>query len=847
VFSRSRTLPLTESVRTVPNCYGCTPPIPNNQQDFPHFHAVLELHGNDILLTISLMEFREFAATETSGLISRLLGRRSEESLQQLRTVREALDAAEQALEASPKVDKEIRDFVGRIVNAAGAAIKHVREESKAALDAVRGELAGERAEREKLAASLSELQEKADDVTAKLLEERERAGTAERDLVAARDAYTEMEAARQKAEELLDAANAETATLSNQLIEETATAFSLRSELAGLQQGLEAANAKAKEAAAQHAAAKAAVERQQKELAAQVAEARAAAEREIKERTAQQAKAREAAERELREAAEQQIAAVKAAAEREIKETTAEHAKARAAAERDLKHVAEQLAAVKAAAEREIHEIRESASKHVEARAAAEREVNELIEQLTEMGEAREAAERELQDARGKTAREISELTEQLTEMGEAREAAERELQDARGKTAREISELTEQLTEMGEAREAADRELQDVRGKLEAALADVGRLGAQLEASASERSRLLTSLSAAQGELGTAQEQREGLAAQLRASQARAQALERAESQRNEQVKQLEAKLNETKHAEAALKTQAATHQKEFAGRQAEMASLGEEAERARAVFDACLRGAGELAAATTVTGLLAALVKQLATQFSRVAVFRLKGNRLEGEHQVGFDQTKDVTKLIIPLTMDSMITRVATTGAVESLVGKEATNAAGTPLGGTPSTAVSLPVVFHGQTIAVVYADDSGQKAAAHGPVGSDSRVGFARVMLGQTGVLLLRLTHELKTIADLREYATQLIQEAAQMHAADATAGRNAEEVRRRLKGTMDWARQLFGERVTLAGGLGTAVLEEQIAVNIEKQATPFARDLAAVVGRARGSQRAAEAS
>jgi chromosome segregation ATPase len=773
------------------------------------------LHGNDILLTISLMEFREFAATETSGLISRLLGRRSEESLQQLRTVREALDAAEQALEASPKVDKEIRDFVGRIVNAAGAAIKHVREESKAALDAVRGELAGERAEREKLAASLSELQEKADDVTAKLLEERERAGTAERDLAAARDAYTEMEAARQKAEELLDAANAETATLSNQLIEETATAFSLRSELAGLQQGLEAANAKAKEAAAQHAAAKAAVERQQKELAAQVAEARAAAEREIKERTAQQAKAREAAERELREAAEQQIAAVKAAAEREIKETTAEHAKARAAAERDLKQVAEQLAAVKAAAEREIHEIRESASKHVEARAAAEREVNELIEQLTEMGE--------------------------------AREAAERELQDARGKTAREISELTEQLTEMGEAREAADRELQDVRGKLEAALADVGRLGAQLEASASERSRLLTSLSAAQGELGTAQEQREGLAAQLRASQARAQALERAESQRNEQVKQLEAKLNETKHAEAALKTQAATHQKESAGRQAEMASLGEEAERARAVFDACLRGAGELAAATTVTGLLAALVKQLATQFSRVAVFRLKGNRLEGEHQVGFDQTKDVTKLIIPLTMDSMITRVATTGAVESLVGKEATNAAGTPLGGTPSTAVSLPVVFHGQTIAVVYADDSGQKAAAHGPVGSDSRVGFARVMLGQTGVLLLRLTHELKTIADLREYATQLIQEAAQMHAADATAGRNAEEVRRRLKGTMDWARQLFGERVTLAGGLGTAVLEEQIAVNIEKQATPFARDLAAVVGRARGSQRAAEAS
>jgi chromosome segregation ATPase len=739
------------------------------------------LHGNDLLHTISLMEFREFAATETSGLISRLLGRQSEESHQQLRAIREALDAAEQALDAAPKVEKDIREFVGRLVNAASAAIKHVREESKAAVEAVRGELATERAEREKLGASLHELQEKADDLTAKLLEERERAGSAARDLAAARDAYAEMEAARQNAEELLDAANAETATLSNQLIEETATAFSLRSELASLQQGLDAANAKAKEAAAQLVAAKAAVERQQKETAAQVAEAKAALERDFKETAAQQAKAREAAERELKEAAEQQIAAVRAAAEREIKENIAEHAKARAAAERELKQTAEQIAAVKAAAEREIHEIRESASQHAEAKAAAEREVNEL----------------------------------------------------------------TEQLTEMGEAREAAERELQDARAKLEAALADVGKLGAQLETSAGERSRLLTSLSAAQGELGTAQEQREGLAAQLRASHARVQTLERGESQRDEQVKQLEAKLNDIMRAEAALKSQAATHQKESAGRQAELASLGEEAERARGVFDACLQGAEELAGATTVTGLLAALAKQLATQFSRVAVFRLKGNRLEGEHQVGLDQTKDVTKLIVPLTMDSMITRVVSTGAVESLVGKDATDAAGTPLGGTPATAVSLPIVFHGQTIAVVYADDSGQ-AASRGPVRADSRVGFARVMLAQTGVLLLRLTHELKTIADLREYATQLIQEAAQMHAADATAGRNADEIRRRLKGTIDWARQLFAERVTLAGGLGAGVLEEQIGTNLEKQATPFARDLAAVVGRARGS-RAAEAS
>jgi chromosome segregation ATPase len=742
------------------------------------------------------MEFRDFAAAETSALISRLLGRRSEESLQQLRSVRDALAAAEQALEESPKVDKDIREFVGRIVNAAGAAIKHVREESKAALESVRGELATERAEREKLANALTQLQDKADDLSAKLRQERDRAVAAERDLGAAREAHAEVDAERQKAEELLDAANAETAALSNQLIDETATAFSLRSELASLQQGLDAANAKAKEAAAQIAAAK------------------ASAEREIKEATAQHVKARAAAERELKEANEQ-MAAVKAAAEREIKEATAQHVKARAAAEHELKEAAEQLAAVKAAAEREIQE---STAQLAKAREAAERQLKEAADQLAAVKAAAE--------------REIRESTAQLAK---AQAAAERE-----------VSELTEQLTEMGEAREAADRELQEVREKLEATQADVGRLGAQLEASAGERGRLLTSLSAAQGELGTAQEQREGLAAQLKSSQARSQTLERSEAQHLEQIRQLEARLKEATQAEAALRSQAASHQQESAGRQAEIATLGQEAERARAVFDACLRGAEELGVATTVAALLGALAKQLATQFSRVAVFRLKGNRLEGEHQVGFDQTKDVTKLIIPLSMDSMITRVVSSGAVESVAGKQPIEA-GTPLGGTPSTAVSLPIVFHGQTIAVVYADDSGQKATAQAAGGADSRVGFARVMLAQTGVLLLRLTHELKTLADLREYATQLLQEAAQMHSVDAAAGKNADEVRRRLKGTIDWARQLFAERVTLAGGLGAAVLDEQIGASLEKQATPFAKDLASVVGRARGPQRAAEAS
>ena len=67
-------------------------------------------------------------------------------------------------------------------------------------------------------------------------------------------------------------------------------------------------------------------------------------------------------------------------------------------------------------------------------------------------------------------------------------------------------------------------------------------------------------------------------------------------------------------------------------------------------------------ELAEKTTVTDLLAALVRHLSSEFSRVALFRVKANRLEGEHQVGFDLTTDVSKLVIPFNVDSLITRAA-----------------------------------------------------------------------------------------------------------------------------------------------------------------------------------------
>jgi hypothetical protein len=123
-----------------------------------------------------------------------------------------------------------------------------------------------------------------------------------------------------------------------------------------------------------------------------------------------------------------------------------------------------------------------------------------------------------------------------------------------------------------------------------------------------------------------------------------------------------------------------------------------------------------------------------------------------------------------------------------------------------------------------------------------------VGFAKLLVAQTIVLLMRHTHELKTLNELREYAAMLLHEAEQMYKADTEAGKAAEEVRTRLKDNLDCARQLYGHRAALEGSAAATLLDEQIAIAIEAS-TPFAQDLAAVEGRPKEkkSRRKAEAS
>ena len=74
----------------------------------------------------------------------------------------------------------------------------------------------------------------------------------------------------------------------------------------------------------------------------------------------------------------------------------------------------------------------------------------------------------------------------------------------------------------------------------------------------------------------------------------------------------------------------------------RHADLAALRGDVDRLGSLFDASIHSRRRARRHDTISDLLASLVRQLSVEFSRVALFRVKGNRLEGEYQIGFDET-------------------------------------------------------------------------------------------------------------------------------------------------------------------------------------------------------------
>ena len=428
-------------------------------------------------------------------------------------------------------------------------------------------------------------------------------------------------------------------------------------------------------------------------------------------------------------------------------------------------------------------------------------------------------------------------------------------ELERTRG----ERAALQQQLSSAGQTtveRDALAREIGVVseharllETELESAHARITTLESDLSAANGRSCAVEADLDAVRGRTRTlegdlaaaiaAVERHDIVVTELEMSRARTHTLEAERAEREDAMRQLQLRLDDALQAEARLREQAETKLREAAARASEAAGDSEQSEALRwevermvSLFDASVRAVNEMSSARTSADLLSELIKRLSLQFSRVALFRIKGQALEGELQVGFEDT-DISRLVLPLTVDSLLTRAINSGSVESITGSDTARRLGTPFNGTPTSAVALPILLQGTTVAVVYADDADMPDYARGPAVHESSVAFAKLLVGEATLLMMCHTHELKMLAELRQYATTLLQEAKEMYLADAEAGKPAAHLKGRLKDNLECASQLYAYRAAMEGTAAAALLDDQIAAEMDGT-SQFARDLADVV-------------
>lgn len=515
--------------------------------------------------------------------------------------------------------------------------------------------------------------------------------------------------------------------------------------------------------------------------------------------------------------------------AEKRVAEDAAKAAEAhRAEAKRAVE-------AQRAEAQKALEAQRAEAHKALEAERAAARKAADAHE--AEAQKAADALRAELQTAVKQKMAVAASLKEAQTQVESVRadlknatergEVASRQLADARKaneKLEAARDDLTRARDELAGARASAESELHKTREALGAARAECSLSAKRLEQLAAEKTSHEEAANIALSASQAAEAKLAAVTELFKQSGAKVKLLERTQQDADRKIEALEARLHEAPPASSAPSVSPLP------------------------VFDDLLAGFQALSSATTIADVLTTLVEQLAAQFPRVALFRVKKSHLQGEHQIGFDLKTDIAKVVIPLGMDSLLARAASSGQMERLTAEELAESNGAPFSGSPLSALALPLMVAGEPLAIVYADDSGA-APANSADMMDVNVRFAEVMQQHAAALLARLSNELKALAELQAYAASLVHELEQMHGADVQSGIGGDELKKRLAGNLDYAHSIYASRIALEGADAAGLLEDQLASIIEAQPdTPFGSDLARVVGRpARAARNAAEAS
>jgi chromosome segregation ATPase len=433
---------------------------------------------------------------------------------------------------------------------------------------------------------------------------------------------------------------------------------------------------------------------------------------------------------------------------------------------------------------------------------ADAESELAGLVERLaalasahTEAATARVSSEAQktIDAVRKELAQQTSRAEQLTTSLNEARArtetlGAELQAEKQSAETARDELKAAEASLQKAEAalqkqidtQNAIGRELQEARSALDALRAESASVNRQLETEAAERAKLAAAFGAAQDQLQAAESQRQAFATQLAAATTRAEAAEHANVDRERSRRDVEAKLEAAGKVEATLRKQLAEAEAAVAKLRSDAESVAQTArqsavelewaaantetlrlEHAKEMreqvtqaallpLDRLLTAFQKLATATSADGILTMLIEILSNDFPRVALFGVNGNRLEGRHQVGFAFEHDISKIVVPLGMDSLLARAVKSCRVQSVSASELSDGSRTLFGGAPTSVLVVPIAVRRQAMAVIYADDSGQPQ--NDVVTPERKAKFAQLLLWQAVPRLPKLMTERKAAAE-----------------------------------------------------------------------------------------------
>lgn len=377
----------------------------------------------------------------------------------------------------------------------------------------------------------------------------------------------------------------------------------------------------------------------------------------------------------------------------------------------------------------------------------------------------------------------------------------------DFRTIAARELGEFAEKLA----AAAAADLEADTARIQAEAQRAVDEAAGAAQRESA-RADALAQDLAAARADLAKTVEELANAQRAARDAQTDATAVKEAIEQR---VRDLQLSL---------IKAEAARAEQVRAIRDRTVKLALEPIEHLRSAFH-------RFSSATTMDDVLDGMLEALGTEFARVALFDVAANRIEGRRHIGFDAEGGISKVVVPLNVQSPLANAVRSAQVQGFPARELTDPSHVPFGGTPTFVLALPVPVRGRVIAVLYADDCDQRDAEF--VTPERQVKFAEALLWHVVPLLTRLSIEADSIAELRAYAASVVRDLESVYLVDA-AGHKGPVLRERLQHNLDYARDRFADRIESEPPSAATLLDEEIAKAV-KAATPFARELAAVAG------------